>query len=216
MVWNARNGKPIRVFKNCFESDITCMALDKSHRKLILGSSRGEIKVFDVLSGVWIRPYLESHAEENGEISFIAYANEDQNIITAAWDKTIKIHRDDRNDQLEPKKLVMRGLRKAHSKDISCGDYSHNLGLIATGGRDNKVRIWEYEKMKFIDEITCNSNEVAIVKFLIHSNYCSQQIIQVGFTFGILTEEILVSQKHIALSVGETIIAWILIVLLQL
>jgi len=166
MVWNARNGKPIRVFKNCFESDITCMALDKSHRKLILGSSRGEIKVFDVLSGVWIRPYLESHAEENGEISFIAYANEDQNIITAAWDKTIKIHRDDRNDQLEPKKLVMRGLRKAHSKDISCGDYSHNLGLIATGGRDNKVRIWEYEKMKFIDEITCNSNEVAIVKFL--------------------------------------------------
>lgn len=58
MVWNARNGKPIRVFKNCFESDITCMALDKDHRKLILGSSRGEIKVFDVLSGVHIRPYL--------------------------------------------------------------------------------------------------------------------------------------------------------------
>ena len=41
---------------------------------------------------------------------------------------------------------------KAHSKDTSCGDYSHELGLIATGGRDNKVRVWEYEKMKFIDE----------------------------------------------------------------
>jgi WD40 repeat protein len=60
----------------------------------------------------------------------------------------------------------MRGLKQAHSKDISCGDYSHNLGLIATGGRDNKVRIWEYEKMKFIDEIKGNNNEVAIVKFL--------------------------------------------------
>jgi WD40 repeat protein len=76
-VWNARTGTPVRVMKNCFESDITCMALDKEHRKLILGSSRGEIKVFDLLSGVHIRPFLESHSEENGEISFIAYGNED-------------------------------------------------------------------------------------------------------------------------------------------
>ena len=98
MVWNARNGKPVRVFKNCFESDITYMTLDKDHRKLIIGSYRGQIKVFDVLSGVHIRPYLESHSEENGEISFIAYANEDQNIITTAWDRMIKVHRDDKND----------------------------------------------------------------------------------------------------------------------
>lgn len=47
----------------------------------------------------------------------------------------------------------MRGLIDCHKKDISCGDYSHNLGYIATGGRDNKVRIWEYEKVKFIDEV---------------------------------------------------------------
>lgn len=53
-VWNAKNGKPTRCFKNCFESDITCMALDKEHRKLIVGSHHGEIKVFDLLSGVKI------------------------------------------------------------------------------------------------------------------------------------------------------------------
>lgn len=47
----------------------------------------------------------------------------------------------------------MRGLYNCHTKDISCGDYSHNLGYIATGSRDCKVRIWEYEKMKFIDEL---------------------------------------------------------------
>ena len=60
----------------------------------------------------------------------------------------------------------MRGLYECHKKDISCGDYSHNLGYIATGGRDHKVRIWEYEKVKFIDELQSNNNEVAIVKFL--------------------------------------------------
>ena len=77
------------------------------------------------------------------------------------------IHRDDRNDATEkPSDHVLRGISKVHMKDISCGDYSHNLGLIATGSRDCKVRIWEYEKMKFIDEVQGNSNEIAIVKFL--------------------------------------------------
>ena len=70
------------------------MALDKEHRKLIVGSHLGRIKVFDLLSGVTINQ-LDSHSEENGEISFIGYADEDLNIITTAWDKTIKIHKDD-------------------------------------------------------------------------------------------------------------------------
>ena len=163
-VWNAKNGKPTRCFKNCFESDITCMALDKEHRKLIVGSHLGKIKVFDILSGVMINA-LEGHNEENGEISFIGYGDEDLSIITTAWDRTLKIHKDDRDEQKQASQNVMRAKRLCHKKDIICGDYSHNLGLIATGGRDNKVRIWEYERMKFEDEIPAH-NEVGIVKFL--------------------------------------------------
>jgi len=37
-VWDARTGKPVRVMKNVLDSDITCMELDTSHRKLIVGS----------------------------------------------------------------------------------------------------------------------------------------------------------------------------------
>ena len=37
-VWCARSGKPIRVMKNVFGTEITQMALDKHHRKLIAGS----------------------------------------------------------------------------------------------------------------------------------------------------------------------------------
>jgi len=128
------------------------MALDKEHRKLIVGSHLGKIKVFDLLSGVCTNN-LESHSEENGEISFIGYGEDDLSIITTAWDKTIKIHKDDRDEQKKPHDNVMRAKKLCHKKDIICGDYAHNLGLIATGGRDNKVRIWEYERMKFEDEI---------------------------------------------------------------
>ena len=141
------------------------MALDKEHRKLIVGSHLGKIKVFDLLSGVTINR-LDPHSEENGEISFIGYADEDLNIITTAWDKTIKVHKDDRDEQKMPEKNVMRAKRMCHKKDIVSGDYSHNLGLIATGGRDFKVRIWEYERMKFEDEIIAHKDEVTTVKFL--------------------------------------------------
>ena len=164
-VWNAKTGKPTRCFKNCFDSDITCMALDKEHRKLIVGSHLGRIKVFDLLSGVTINQ-LDSHSEENGEISFIGYADEDLNIITTAWDKTIKIHKDDRDEQKKASDNVMRSKKMCHKKDIISGDYAHNLGLIATGGRDFKVRIWEYERMKFEDEIIAHKDEVTTVKFL--------------------------------------------------
>jgi WD40 repeat protein len=163
-IWNAKNGKPIRCLKNCVDSDITAMALDKEHRQLIVGSHLGKLKVFDILSGVCTN-VLESHSEENGEISFIGYGDDDLSIITAAWDRTVKIHMDDRDEQKKPSDNVMRAKRLCHKKDIICGDYAHNLGLIATGGRDCKIRIWEYERLKFEDEFQA-FNEVSIVKFL--------------------------------------------------
>ena len=51
-IWDARTGKPVRVLKNILEADITCMELNKNHTKLILGSHSGEVKVFDLISGV--------------------------------------------------------------------------------------------------------------------------------------------------------------------
>ena len=51
-IWNAKTGKPVRVLKNIFESDITCMEFDISHRKLIVGDHLGCVKIFDLLSGV--------------------------------------------------------------------------------------------------------------------------------------------------------------------
>lgn len=54
-----------------------------------------------------------------------------------------------------------------HRKNIISGDYAHNLGLIATGSRDQTVRVWDYDRMKLIDEITAHKAEVVIVKFLL-------------------------------------------------
>lgn len=47
---------------------------------------------------------------------------------------------------------LLRGRIEAHSKDIICGDLAMHLDLLATGSRDNKVRIWDYERIMSVDE----------------------------------------------------------------
>lgn len=141
------------------------MEFDKNHRKLIVGDHLGRLKVFDLLSGVIINE-LEGHDSENGEISYIGYGDSDNTIVTCAWDRVIKIHMDDKQDLKSPKENVLRGKKNCHRKDIICGDYSHNLGLIATGSRDHTVKIWDYERVKFEDEIHAHTSEVVIVKFI--------------------------------------------------
>ena len=81
-VWNAKEGKPVRILKNIIESDITFMEFDDSHRKLIVGGHMGDIRVFDIFSGIMINE-LDPH---DGEISFIGYGAGDNTIITSSWD----------------------------------------------------------------------------------------------------------------------------------
>ena len=150
-IWDARSGKPIRVIKNVFTSDITQMVLDEDHRKLIVGSHQGDLKIFDLQSGIMTQE-LEGHSHDN-EVSFIAYAGgNDHTIITCGWDRTIKVHMDEMVHHKSPSDMVKRGKPDTHKKDIICGAYGHNLGLIATGGQDCRVKVWDYERVILLDE----------------------------------------------------------------
>ncbi len=107
------------------------MIFDEHHRKLILGSHLGELKVYDLQSGIMTLE-LEEHNSADGEVSFIGYGGEDHTIITCGWDKVIKVHMDEQNIN-GAHKLVKRARPECHKKDIICGAYAHHLGLIATG-----------------------------------------------------------------------------------
>ena len=121
------------------------MEFDEDHRKLIIGSTNGQVKIFDLLSGIETHA-LDPHSSD-AAISFIGYGGYDYTVITAAWDRTLKVHMDERLEHKESHEMVKRGKLNCHTRDLICGDYSHKLGLIATGGRDNRVNIWEYEKI---------------------------------------------------------------------
>lgn len=92
---------PVRVLKNVLDSDITYMELDIYHRKLVVGSHQGEVKIFDIVSGVNILS-LDSHDPQEGEISFIGYGGTDHTIVTCGWDRVIKVHMDEIYDYSMP------------------------------------------------------------------------------------------------------------------
>ena len=64
-----------------------------------------------------------------------------------------------------PSERVKRGKPETHKKDLTCGAYSHNLGLIATGSQDCRVKVWDYERVILLDEYV-HKNEVQIVHFI--------------------------------------------------
>ena len=70
------------------------MTLDQEHRKLVVGSHQGELKIYDLQSGVQILE-LEEHNSTEGEISFIGYGADDHTVISCGWDRTIKVHMDE-------------------------------------------------------------------------------------------------------------------------
>jgi len=92
-VWNSRIGKPVWEIRNCMTSVITYVTFDKDHWKIVVGDHDGNIKMFDILSGICTNqvPSEDRHTEE---ISFIAYAGDDCNLVTCSWDKSIKIFKD--------------------------------------------------------------------------------------------------------------------------
>lgn len=61
--------------------------------------------------------------------------------------------------------LVKRGKPECHKKDVICAAYGHNLGLIATGSQDHRVKVWDYERVIQLDEFV-HKNEVMIVHFI--------------------------------------------------
>lgn len=119
---------------------------------------------------------LDPHDPQEGEISYIGYAGDDSTVITAGWDKVIKVHMDEKHEHgLPPAEKgskvknainVLRGRTNCHHKDIICGDFGAHLDLIATGGRDNTAKIWDYERIMMIDKIKAHKAEVTLVRFI--------------------------------------------------
>ena len=121
-MWDSK-GHLTQTFRDLSEKGITTICLDDRERKFILGDFDGEIKVYDYLSGVYMKKcnYREFHDRaHNGEISKLHYVNKFKCFISTSWDRSISIH--DENDAEGG--VLLRRIDNAHDTDISALDYN--------------------------------------------------------------------------------------------
>lgn len=75
---------------------------------------------------------LKAHEEMVRDISF---SPNDTKFVTASDDGTLKVW--NFNDSSEERTL------KGHNWDVKCADWHPTLGLIASGSKDNTVKLWD-------------------------------------------------------------------------
>jgi WD40 repeat protein len=85
-------------------------------------------------------------------------------VITAAWDKVIKVHMDEKHEQGLPP--AEKGSKVKNAFNVLRGRADCHLDLIATGGRDNTAKIWDYERIMMVEEIKAHKAEVTLVRFI--------------------------------------------------
>ena len=146
-VWD-HTGAVRNHFHNVSETEITTMCFDARKRKLIIGNHDGEIVVLNYRNGERMKRF-KSH---DGHVSSLAYSLPDQSLISASWDRSIRIH--DEIHAGEGSELVCPMLREivhAHANDITAVAFSFELSLIATGSSDYSIRFWDFQFAKLED-----------------------------------------------------------------
>jgi WD40 repeat protein len=161
-IYNATDGS----IRNQFEkivtnSEITCCCLDDRKRKFILGTSTGEILVYNYLNGV----FMKDGPQHTNTVVDLVYNDEDRCLLSCSWDRSIKVLDEDPAERLQ----LLRSIERAHDRDISAMAFSRNLGFIATGSADFTVRLFDFSFAKLVAVLCGHRSE--ITKLIFYEDY---------------------------------------------
>ncbi|POM78971.1 Hypothetical protein PHPALM_3434 [Phytophthora palmivora] len=150
-VWDAASGLLLRSYRNLVGADITCVDLDSRQRKIIVGAQNGELAVVNYLNGA----VLGRWTPHGQQVSALLYCKEDHTVLTASWDRSLRLYDDDapKAGGIVARNVLLRCITDAHETDIKCLAYCHALSLVASGGTDGAIKIWDY--IYFLLEDTC-------------------------------------------------------------
>ena len=132
-VWSSQTGRLVRTYYNISDYEITAVTFDDRKRKFIVANQKGEVNIFAFMNGRLMRK-LAPHSQE---VSCVSYCAENKCVLTASWDRSIRVYNDTDPDANEPTREVIN----AHAADISTLAFSHSLSLIISGAQDGSLKL---------------------------------------------------------------------------
>ncbi|XP_059180010.1 WD repeat-containing protein on Y chromosome [Centropristis striata] len=141
-LWDVETGRRrLQILNAHGEDELTCMALDSSHRRLITGARNGTIKVWNLLNG------LNLHKLEpvtNSEVTGLTCLHDNQ-LLAVGWSQQVTQY-----DIAAAKDLYVRADMSwkssgVHKSDIVAVCQCSALGVVATASHDGEVIIWRLE-----------------------------------------------------------------------
>jgi len=136
-LWNGLNGRLSRVYRGLSDAPISALCFDKRERKLFVGDKQGKIRVYNALTGAYMKS-LSPHADE---IVFLEYIGERRELVSASVDRQLKVH----DERPIEEQVVLLDLTLARDVEILGVCVSQRAHMVAVAGSDGRIGCWNIE-----------------------------------------------------------------------
>jgi cell division cycle protein 20 (cofactor of APC complex) len=121
-------------------SYVKALTWDESGTLLQIGTQGGYVQIWDLEKGERVRTFKPSpdgnNPADNTAITTSSWA-EDGTLALGYWSGLLREH------DLRQRDSVIRDIHNAHTQSICGMKYRADSGLLATGGNDNVVKVWD-------------------------------------------------------------------------
>ena len=157
-LWNALSGRLSRVYRGLSDAPISALCFDRRERKLFVGDKAGKIRVYNALTGAYMKS-LSPHADE---VSYLEYFGEQRELVSASVDLQVKVH----DERPIEEQVVLLDLSLGRDVELLGVAVSQARHMVAVASSDGRVGLWSVEN-SLKDEVRRAGAEVmSAVAFL--------------------------------------------------
>lgn len=155
--WNAGSGHLFKVLRDIAKYEITAATISDSGRKLYLGDASGRVVAHELNNGTLLTEF-EKHGTD---ISCLGIWQGTNKLFSASWDGVVKVHSDECSRSPQMKQEFTN-----HKDGVTCLTCSPELWLLASGGTDMKVILYDLRTLKHEYTFKRIKSVIAAIDFL--------------------------------------------------
>jgi WD40 repeat protein/flagellar biosynthesis GTPase FlhF len=132
-IWDAQTGLPLSALEH--PAAVLSVAFSPNGRLIATGCADGNARIWNVATGQLLSPlFTHERGARGDDVRRVAFSPDGSRLLTVGGDKYARIfHVDGSGEVLKLNNLVL----------VNSAQFSHDGKLVATGGSDRLVRLWD-------------------------------------------------------------------------